>query len=118
MEVEAHSSRCATAPRPCNACQRAPAVHSWNMDRASRALATAALDLSNGHAEDRQPLIAHLRDEGMTEDEANDFIQGFRDGKTLLAVAIVPGEIEAPYVEQLAENHGASYAMTCDAPRY
>lgn len=83
------------------------------------ALATAALDLGNEDGNrDPQPLIQHLLDQGMTKGEANEFIESFKSGKTLLAVALVPGEIEAPYVEQLAENHGAENAVTCDAPRY
>jgi hypothetical protein len=78
------------------------------------ALATAAISREGASTD----LMNFLQDEGMSVSEAQDFLSEFRRGKTILAVAVVPGEVDAPRVEELAETEGADVAVTRDAPRY
>lgn len=80
------------------------------------ALATAALDLFAQKGCDA--LIAHLRDEGVPESQAQTYCAALEEGGALLAVTVTPGEIDEASVESIAERHCAENSALYDAPRY
>ena len=83
------------------------------------ALATAALDFINPNGSGTtDALIGHLRDEGVPNDRAKALRDAFSQGGAVVAVEIVPGEINEERVEETTERHGASNVGLFDAPRY
>lgn len=83
------------------------------------ALATAALDFinPNGHHE-TDSLIIHLRDEGVPGERAQELRKAFEQGGAVIAIEIVPGEVNEEQVETTTERHGAENAGLFDAPRF
>lgn len=85
----------------------------------SGALATAALDYGDGDAsDDKDVMMTHFREEGIPDEIASDYLQALDQGRAILAVGLVPGEVEAPLVETVADQFGAQSAATFDAPRF
>lgn len=82
-------------------------------------LATAALDFGDGDAsDDQEVMMTHFREEGVPDDMASEYLEDLKSGKAILAVGLVPGEVEAPLVETVADQFGAAKAATFDAPRF
>lgn len=83
------------------------------------ALATAALDYGDGDpSDDVEVMMKHFTGEGVPQDAAKDYLQALDSGSALLAVGLVPGEVEAPLVEAVADQFGATQSATFDAPRF
>jgi hypothetical protein len=82
-------------------------------------LATAALDYGDGDPSDDVPeMMKHFREEGVPDEMATSYISCLDQGQAILAVGLVPGEVEPPLVEAVADQFGASSSATFDAPRY
>ena len=82
-------------------------------------LATAALDYAGGDAAGNAwEMKNHFEDEGVPDEMAATYLQALDMGQAVLAVGLVPGEVEAPLVETVADQFGAADANTFDAPRY
>ena len=82
-------------------------------------LATAVLDYGDGDPSDDVPeMMKHFREEGVPDDLASSYIKQLDDGRAILAVGLVPGEVEPPLVEAVADQFGATDVNTFDAPRY
>jgi hypothetical protein len=82
-------------------------------------LATAALDMAKGeNASGTEPLEGFLTEEGVPPRAAREIIEQVRQGGAVLAVALVPGEIDPTHVEELATRNGATEFGTYDAPRF
>jgi hypothetical protein len=81
------------------------------------ALATAALDLSDGSA-DAKRLVSHLQDEGVPPQAAEGILEELQHGGAVLAVALVPGESDPDRLQELASRNGATKAEMYDAQRY
>jgi hypothetical protein len=82
------------------------------------ALATAALDLGQDSTQSSDRLLDHLRSEGVPTSAAQDILSEVTHGGAILAVSLVPGEVDVKRIEDLAAANGASQAATYDAPRY
>jgi hypothetical protein len=83
------------------------------------ALATAALDFINPNGQhETDSLLAHLKDEGVPGERAKALRSAFEHGGAVVAVEIVPGEVDEEQVEATAGRHGAENAGLFDAPRY
>lgn len=82
-------------------------------------LATAALDYGDGDpSDDVEEMMKHFREEGVPDDVAQTYVSALDKGEALLAVGLIPGEVEPPLVETVAEQFGGKTAATFDAPRY
>jgi len=82
-------------------------------------LATAALDYGDGDsAGDGNEIMRYLREEGIPDAAVKDYMAALEEGKAILAVGLVPGEVESPVVEAVADKFGATSSATFDAPRY
>jgi hypothetical protein len=82
-------------------------------------LATAVLDYGDGDTSDDVPeMMKHFREEGVPDELAKSYLDCLDKGQAILAVGLVPGEVEPPLVEAVADQFGASNAATFDAPRY
>ena len=82
-------------------------------------LATAVLDYGDGDPSDDEPeMMKHFRDEGIPDDWAHNYLDSLDKGEALLAVGLVPGEVESPLLESVAAEFGARSSAMFDAPRY
>lgn len=82
-------------------------------------LATAALDYGDGDpTDDVEEMMKFFRGEGVPDDIASDYMKALDSGQALIAVGLVPGEVESPVVEAVADQFGATQSATFDAPRY
>ena len=82
-------------------------------------LATAALDYGDGDpSDDVEEMMKHFREEGVPDDVAQTYLSALDQGEALLAVGLIPGEVEPPLVETVTERYGGQSAAMFDAPRY
>lgn len=82
-------------------------------------LATAVLDYGDGDSSDDMPeMMKHFRGEGVPDETARGYLSSLDNGQAILAVGLVPGEVEPPLVEAVADQFGAVTSETFDAPRY
>ncbi len=82
-------------------------------------LATAVLDFGDGDATDDIPeMMKHFKEEGVPDEVAKSYLDCLDHGEAILAVGLVPGEVEPPLVEAVADQFGEANAATYDAPRY
>jgi len=82
-------------------------------------LATAVLDFGDGDSSDDIPeMMKHFKEEGVPDNLAKSYLDCLDKGQAILAVGLVPGEVEPPLVEAVADQFGATNAATFDAPRY
>lgn len=85
----------------------------------SGAFATAALDYADENADDDEDaMMRHFREEGVPDDVAREYLDAIHSGAAVLAVGLIPGEVEPPLIEALADQLGAEAARTFDAPRF
>ena len=83
------------------------------------ALATAALDFAkDGQANNLDPLVQHLQDEGVPSGAARDYVTAFKKGRAIVAVNVTPGKLDEQAVEDICERNGAENGALYDAPRY
>ena len=80
------------------------------------ALATAALEIEPKKS--RHALATFLADEGVPGERAQSMLDEFEDGGAVLAIEIVPGEVNPDRVAAIAERFGAIESHLYDAPRY
>jgi hypothetical protein len=90
-------------------------IPKFGMVIGSGALATAALDFSNGRL---HSLVGYLTDEGVPQEMAQIYQESFEAGQAILAVEVTPGKIDEGIIESIAERHGALNGELYDAPRY
>jgi hypothetical protein len=82
-------------------------------------LATAVLDYGDGDPSDDMPeMMKYFRDEGVPDETAHSYLDFLDKGQAILAVGLVPGEVESLLVEAVADEFGAFASATFDAPRY
>ena len=82
-------------------------------------LATSALDYGDGDpSDDVHVMMTYFREEGVPDEIAGSYMSALDSGQALLAVGLVPGEVEPPLVEAVADQFGAKDSATFDAPRY
>ena len=85
----------------------------------SGTLATAVLDYGDGDPTDDVPeMMKYFREEGVPDELAHSYIDSLDKGQAILAVGLVPGEIEPPLVEAVADQFGATNSAMFDAPRF
>lgn len=83
------------------------------------ALSTAALDLADADRERaRANFLRHLTDEGVPGDEAARWLDTFLKGGAVVAVEVVPGDVDPTQLEVFAERTGALESGLFDAPRF
>ena len=94
-------------------------VPGFGMVMGGGALATAALDYGDGDpTDDVDEMMKHFRSEGVPDETASDYIKALDAGQALMAIGLVPGEVESPLVEAVADQFEATQSATFDAPRY
>ncbi len=94
-------------------------VPGFGMVMGGGSLATAALDYGDGDStDDTQEMMKHFREEGVAEETANGYLKALDAGQALMAIGLVPGQVESPLVEAVADQFGATQSATFDAPRY
>lgn len=82
-------------------------------------LATAALDLArDGQGANTEPLESYLTQEGVPPRAAKGLVTKVKDGGAVLEVSLIPGEVDATHVQDLATKLGAVDVGTFDAPRF
>lgn len=79
-------------------------------------LATAALAVTDRR--NLEPIRAHLRDQGVKSRMADDLIEAFMNGGTVLAIALTRGRREESVLEELMLKGGAEMVETVGAPRF
>ncbi|MEA2552662.1 MAG: hypothetical protein QOJ65_838 [Fimbriimonadaceae bacterium] len=85
----------------------------------SGSLATAALDYGDGDpSDDVATMMSHFREEGVPDDIASRYLEALQKGEAIMAVGLVPGEVEAPLVETVMARFGAHDSGLYDAPRF
>lgn len=80
------------------------------------ALATAAI--ASDDQDRRSSLLGFFSDNGIPISKATLFIDTFENGGAVLAVEIVPGEVDPDRVAALATKHNAIETGLYDAPRF
>jgi hypothetical protein len=82
-------------------------------------LATAALDFADDDpSDDESVVMSHLVDDGVPAELAKQYLEAVKDGGAVLAVGLIPGEVEPALVEGLADQFDGELAKTFDAPRF
>jgi len=82
-------------------------------------LSTVVLGFAEGvDRQDRTLLLDHLKDEGVPESRAQDLWSALRNGASLIAIEVTPGQVDEGRIERLAEWYGGKNAEMFDAPRY
>jgi hypothetical protein len=83
------------------------------------AMATAALDYAdNDPSNDEDAMMRHFREEGVPDIAAHEYLEAIKHGAAVISVGLIPGEVDAPLVEEVADRLGAESARTYDAPRF
>jgi hypothetical protein len=63
-------------------------------------------------------MMKYFQNEGVPDDTAHAYIDSLDNGKAILAVGLIPGEVESPLIEAVAGEFGAAASEMFDAPRY